>query len=398
VANRAIAVIGAYGVTALALVGTVVLLRRYASATDLRALLGFFFISSTAAGLDPATAKAAALTREGAVERPAGSYLIAGALKAIAAVPVLGLVWRFSDPHIPWGVLAWLPLICAAGFWTTDLRVLLDLNGRHGAAIGVKQGVLAGGYVLAGVLVAAGAGLAAAVAISTLARASAALAAAPLVARARQARRGAVWGETRRLLADAKWLEFAATSALAAASGSADRVIGLRLLSPAAFSAYYITYEGLSRFWVIPFLFSPIIYARSVGTDRGGRQVAQAAWLLAGVAGVGMIAVLAIVFAIFPRLDAAIVGADLRSPTLVLAAAVVISAFAQILLIQLQAAGRTRATLAIVAMMTLVSPAAFFLGANRAGAAGLMWAWLFKSSLELALLVSAGARRRPATA
>src|ERR1700744_5076390 len=92
-ANRTVAVIGAYALTAVALVATVALLRRYASPSDLRAALGFFFISSTAAGLDPATAKAAALDREGALDRPVGAYLIAGALKAAVAAPVLGLVW-----------------------------------------------------------------------------------------------------------------------------------------------------------------------------------------------------------------------------------------------------------------------------------------------------------------
>jgi hypothetical protein len=398
VANRAAAVVCAYAFTAVALVATVALLRRYASPSDLRAALGFFFFSSTAAGLDPATAKAAALEKGGALDRPAGAYLIAGAVKAVLAAPILGLVWRIADPQISWAVLAWLPLICAAGFWTTDLRVLLDLNGRHGAAIGVKQGVLSGGYVLAGIIVAAGSGLTAAVAVSTIVRAAAALGAAPLVARSRPAERGEVWREARRLLADVKWVEFAATSVLGAASGSADRVVGLRLLPAAIFGAYYLTYETLSRFWVIPFLFAPIIYARSVGIDRGGRRVAQAAWLLSALAGVGMIAALVFVFVVFPRLVPSVVGADLRAPTLALAAAVVIGAFAQIRLIELQAAGRTRVTLAVVATMTLISPVAFFLGAHAAGASGLMWAWLLKSSLELALLVAAGARRRPAAA
>lgn len=398
VANRTVAVIGAYALTAVALVATVALLRGYASPSDLRAALGFFFFSSIAAGLDPATAKAAALDRGGALDRPAGAYLIAGALKAVVAAPILGLVWRIADPRIPWTVLAWLPLICAAGFWTTDLRVLLDLNGRHGAAIGVKQGVLSGGYVLAGIIVAAGSGLTAAVAVSTIVRAAAALGAAPLVARSRPADRGEVWRETRRLLSDVKWVEFAATSVLGAVSGSADRVVGLRLLPPAIFSAYYLTYETLSRFWVIPFLFAPIIYARSVGSDRGGRRVAQAAWLLSALAGVGMIGALATIFIVFPRLIPSLVGADLRAPTLALAAGVVISAFAQIRLTELQAQGRSRATLGVVAVMTLVSPIASFLGAHFAGAGGLMWAWLVKSSLDLALLVAVGAWRRPAAA
>ena len=382
--------IGAYALTATALVATVALLRGYASPADLRAALSFFFVSSTASGLDPATSKAAALSREGALERPVGSYLLAGAMKAVCAAPLLALVWKISDPHIPWGVLAWLPLICAAGFWATDLRVLLDLNGRHGAAIGLKQGVLSGGYVLAGVIVAAGSGLAAAVAVSTIVRAAAVLGAAPLVARSRPGERGEVWRQTRRLFADVKWVEFSVASVLGMVSGSADRVVGLRLLPPTIFSAYYLTYETLSRFWVIPFLFAPIIYARSVGTDRGGGRVARAAWLLTAVAGAGMIGVLAFIFAMFPHFVPSLVGADLRGPTMALAAGVVISAFAQIRLVELQAQGRTRVTLAVIAAMTAVSPAASLLGVHYAGAAGLMWAWVVKGSLDLALLLAVG--------
>ena len=124
--------------------------------------------------------------------------------------------------------------------------------------------------------------------------------------------------------------------------------------------------------------------------------MAQAAWLITAVAGVGMVAGLAFIFAAFPRLIPSLTGADLRAPSLVLAIAVVISAFAQIRLTELQAAGRARVTLAIVGVMSVISPVAFFLGAHTAGAAGLMWAWLLKSALELALLLAVGSPRTAA--
>jgi hypothetical protein len=392
--RRAAAILGAYALSALVLLGAVVLLRRTVTPQALRAALAFFFISSTVGGLDPATARAAALQPDRALDRPAASFLLAGAIKAVAVAPLLAAVWRFSDPQIPWGAIAWLPLVCAAGFWITDLRVLFDLRGQHGAAIGLKQGVFSGAALIVGLTMAAGGGLEAAIGLSTLARLVAAVVAARMTLPSGGSPRQ-IWRETRVLLSDVRWVEFAAASLLGAAAGSADRVIGLRYLRPAAFSAYYLTYESLTRFCLIAYLLSPVIYARSVG-GRPSRALILGSWGLTAVAGLGFLAVLAGAFALLPRLIRTVVGASLPVPTLALGLAVVLTAFAQLRMAQLQAAGWSRLMLGIIVVLTIVSPALFMAGALTGGAGGLMWAWLAKAALEFALLMALGsAVRRP---
>ena len=154
---RSAVVAGVYLAAALAVLGTVIVLRGLVAPAILSRFLGFVLIASLAAGLEPGTVKAAAPRRGG---RPRGAtpaaFLAAGAVKGLAASPVLALLWWFADPTVPAATLAWTPALAVAGFCATDLRARLDLGGRYALAIGVKQGSLAGGVALAGALIALG--------------------------------------------------------------------------------------------------------------------------------------------------------------------------------------------------------------------------------------------------
>ncbi len=383
---RAALVVGAYALSGLMLLVVLFLLRRTISGAALRAALGFFFISAITAGLEPGGAKAASLQPQGAAGRPRGSYPLVAAAKALAAAPVVGLIWRFADPQTPWTALALLPMVCAAGFWVTDLRVLLDLEGRHVAAVGLKQGALAGGHALVGVVLVLGGRLDVAIGVSAVARLGVAAIAARLI---RHQGGGGAWAAARTMLGDLRWVEFAAASALGAASGSADRVLGLRYLSAGAYGAYYLTFEALSRFWLIPYLFTPILFARSV-SGLEGRRIAAGARLLTAIGGLGLLFVVWGVFIVAPGLVRYLVGAVLPLPTLALAAAVVVGSFAQLRVAQLQAAGWSRLILAVTAVTGVVSIACFLFGALKYGAPGLMCAWTVRAAFELALVSFVG--------
>ena len=151
-AVRAVVVASAYLATALAVFAVVVILRARVSPDTLRAVLGFYFISVLAAGLEPATVKASVLASGHAPGNLVG-VLAVSALKGVAVAPVLMLVWWFADPRTPIPVLLLSPLPAVAGFWATDLRVVLDLRAKHGAAVWLKQGSLAGGFALLAVMV-----------------------------------------------------------------------------------------------------------------------------------------------------------------------------------------------------------------------------------------------------
>jgi hypothetical protein len=384
--RRAGVVIGIYVLSALALLGTLLILRGAVSASALRATLAFFFVSATASGLEPGTVKAAALHPQGAFGRSSISYAAASTVKAFAISPVIGLVWRFADPATPLAELVWLPLICAVGFTITDLRVLLDLQGRHAQALALKQGVMAGGHVLTGLALILGLPLYQAIGLSTVARLAFA---ATLSVRLNGRPRANILRETGAMLADPRWVEFAATSGLGSASGSADRVFGLRYLPAGAYGAYYLTFEALSRFWLIPYLLTPVLFARRVGGQEASRLTSWA-WALTALAGAGLVAVVAVVVSAAPDFLQLAVGARLGAPTVALAVAVVLASLAQLKITELQAAGRSRLVLAVTGVIGVISAAAFFVGAFRYGAAGLMYAWVVRAAIELTVLIAVG--------
>ena len=373
-----------------AVLGAVIAVRGLVPPAVLRGFLGFVLIATLAAGLEPGTAKAAALGEAGADGAGVPAYLVVGALKGLAASPILAVLWRFSDPAVTLPTLAWTPAVAVAGFCATDLRTLFDLRGRYALAIGLKQGSLAGGVALTGGLIALGTPLAWAVGAASMAR-LALLGLRPPGTRPSGGARD-TWRQARRLLADRRWIDLAAVSVIAAASGSTDRVFGLRYLSPAAYGGYYLVYEIFSKFWLIPYVLSPILFARRASGDASDGFI-RGAWGLTAVAGGGFLAATAGLLLLAPALLARVIGAAFGWPILVFAAAVVVSSFAQLRLAELQGAGRSRQAVMATGLGALVCIPLFFVAARNFGAPGLLLAWLVKSAVDLAAL-SWGARLR----
>ena len=389
---RAAAVTAAYLAGAAAVLLTVIALRGLVPPSILRRFLGFVFIASLTAGLEPGTVKAAALGEAGVRGAGRGAYLAAGAIKGLAASPVLALLWRFADPGVSLATLAWTPALAVVGFCATDLRALVDLQGRYAVAIAVKQGGLAGGVVLAGVLIGLGIPVAGAVGVSCVARLAFLVPVADLVAgpsllapRVGPSTGRQVW----RLLSDRRWLDLAAVSAIAAASGGADRLFGLRYLTPASYGGYYLTYELLSKFWLIPYLLSPILFARRAadsGAAAGADPFVGAAWALTAFAGAAFVVVTAGIVLLAPSLLRQVIGASFGLATVGFAAAVVVNSFSQLRLADLQGARRSRRAAVATAVGAAVSIPLFFVAARTFGGGGLLLAWLVKAVLELAAL------------
>ena len=151
------AVVGAaYLLTAATTVVVIVALRGVTSEAVLRQVLGAQFIAVLAAGLEPATTRALALSAgSSSSPRRWARSSRASAIKALVVQPRCSPssgaspILRFRA-----AVLANTPLLCLAGFLVTDVRGVLDLEGRHASAIWLKQGGLAGGLAVLAVLAA----------------------------------------------------------------------------------------------------------------------------------------------------------------------------------------------------------------------------------------------------
>ena len=388
VVRRGSVVAAAYLLTSAITLTVLFVFARRGDDALLRSVLAAQFIASLAAGLEPATAKALALAgpRTVGIAASRRTILIASGLKALAAAPILALVWRLSDPAAGWPLLVCTPLVCVAGFAATDLRVLFDLEGRHAEAIWIKQGSLGGGLVILAALAATGAPMPLALGAASLARIVFVL----IVARTRVPGAASPAAITLgAMLRDPRWMSLAGASVVAAIGGSADRVFGLRYLTADAWAGYFALYEVFSKFWFIPYVVAPIVFARSAaGLDSG--LVGRLAWRLTIAAGAVFVGGVSLALTVVPSLPERLLGArlDVGLPSLAIvafAASVAIGSLAQIRIAELQGRGAAHRSLVVMATSAAITTALFFAVARSFGAAGLLYAWLAKSAIDLAL-------------
>lgn len=375
---RASATVGAYIASALVAVGAVYLAKQTLAPEPLREFLSYLVILAISAGLEPGTTKAHAVAHGAEAPFSARQTALTSLLKAIVAAAPLAVIWSLSDPTLPWPILALTPLICAVGFVVTDLRVRFDLEQRHGMAVGLKQGSTATGVLVAAVMMALGVTAFASMLVATLVRVLFILG--PL----RQPLPGEAPGmDARRLITATPWQALAGASMLAAAGGSMDRLIAVRVVNASDLSSYYLIFEILSKFWLLPYLLTPILFAQRVARQRDLR-FERIAFGLTGAAGVIFLGALGLLMVFAPSLSQGFTGRNLDVGALALAGAIVISSFTQLISTQQQAAGRGRRVILVLVISLGVGLIAFGWAAPRYGIEGLMWAWLVRMAIEFA--------------
>jgi len=385
VAARVAAVVGGYLFTMGVLVAVVMVLRHQVAPAGLAHALSFYFVATLASALEPGTAKSL-LLRCGVSREPRFAWraLIAPtAVKALIASPLLGLAWRLADPSLPVWLLGWVLPLVFSGFVVSDLRVVFDANRQHATAIWVKQGGLSFGLIaFAGILLADG-GLPMAIGLSVLLRIGWYAAALLLGWRFLAADRFGL-GELASSLREPTWMALAGVSLLAALSGSIDRLAAFRFLEPATLSAYYLIYEVLTKFWILPYLLAPIIFARRAAASGPDRLLATSLRFTALAGAVFMAAAAGLLVA--PDWVARVVGVEVGPPVLLFAFAIVLNSGVQLLNSELQARGRSAFVLwSSVAILAISAVALFSLG-SLAGMDGLFAAWLIKSTAELLIV------------
>ena len=384
-ARRGGVVGAAYLATALATVAVIVVMRHFGAIDALRQVLGVQFIATLAAGLEPATSRALAIGRRAASVESADlpPIALAGATKAMVASIALAVIWRVADPSASLTLLAFSPALCLVGFLATDLRVLLDFQGRHAQAIWLKQGSLALGLLVLAALVQVGVSFPLALAAALVVRCVLVGTALFTLARGRSGRTFQAAGD---LLRDPRWMNLAAASVLAAAGGSADRMFGLRFLTPQAWSSYYLVYEVFSKAWFVPYLLTPILFARAAGGQDGGVS-STLAWGLTLASGAGFLICVVVALTLAPDAAQRLIGGDI--PAMAVAAfalAVAVNSAVQLRVAELQGSGRIGRAFLVTALSAVSAIVLFYLAASRGyGAAGLFYAWLIKAAVELIL-------------
>lgn len=388
-AARAMVLTLSYVASTAVFVSAVIILKGELRPELLQSVLSYIFISSLSAGIEPGTAKANLLRTDaqGKVFRFAYPWLfIAGVGKAILVAPLFMAAWYLSDTGGlgTFSVMMWSPVVVAVGFMTTDLRAAFDANGRYASAIWLKQGGLSAGLISLVLTIGCGLPIQAAIAISVLIRLAWLII---FVAR------GTPYLEKIPLKSetflteglDRRWIDLALTSTLGALGGGLDRIIAFGCLGASEANVYYITYEILSKFWLIPYLFVPIVFASRVRNKRESSTVRLA---VTGITGFGIVFVgsVTLITVFSPNLIGWVNSAALSNEGVILfAGAIVLTSFSMVLNADLQGIDKTRAVTTIALFSLLISAVAFYTLTTYASLYGLYVAWLLKSSLELAM-------------
>jgi hypothetical protein len=389
----------AYAFTSLTTIGAIFLLRAQVTPTDLQFFLGLLLISGVSAGFDSGTAKAALIRQAGGGPTAwARDILALSALKgAVASVPV-GLIWGVIDPGAEIATLIWALPITVAGFISTDYRVSLDFAGRHQRALWMKQGSLALGILAAALTLLLNGSITAALVCSVLVRLVWSLAFIALATRCGVPWSPAAGGRSslthgvRALLGDPRWRSIFLISVLAAVSGNIDRFVVLRLLPSPESGDYFLWYEVITKFWLIPYVAGPILFAKRLRTGPSNALLFGSMGFTAAAGLVFLAALPAAVILAASWLPAPFNRID--GPTLLFALAIVVSALAQLMGADLQARGRQAYILFALFTVMVLTPLIFGLGATFYGVSGIYAGWLVKSGLELVLYGAPYLRRR----
>ena len=389
--GRAMALTFAYISTAAIIVGVLIYLQGILSSEILHGLLGYFFISSISAGIEPGSAKAQYLRAVTNVEvfRFEFPGLIVGAIgKAVLLSPILIAAWLLTNSGVldTLAVIMWSPAILAIGFMTTEMRFALDINGRYTSAIWLKQGSLLIG--LLGLVAGLFSGFLFQVAIAISLAMRIVWLAAFLVSGKKylvttQINRKSLFGDGM----GGHWVQLALTSVLGAVGGSMDRIVAFNYLDASEANGYYITYEILSKFWLISYLLAPVVFSKRARYKDQSMFVGFAGFVIA-VTGIIFISTVALVGTFWPQAVVYISnGFNANHGVSLFAGAIVIHGLSMVLNADLQGMGQTKAVTTITLLSMLVSAITFYSFTSIAALYGLFLAWFFKGAIELAMIL-----------
>jgi len=380
----------AYLVTAVALFVIFQWLRYQVPAAVLQDILSFFFISAVASGIEPGTAKAYLLmqnTNVGKSNIGLLSLLLVSTIKAFLASPFFAVVWFLTnsgDASNFW-YIAWTPILIIIGFITTDLRVIIDAGERYTHAVWLKQGSLSLGMLVLASAYMAGMSLDIAIGAALLSRLLW-LMAFLLMEHHHFGRTATSIIEPLVSVEQRRWLDLALTSVLAAISGSIDRILVFMYLPAAEASSFFIISELLTKFWLLPYVLGPIVFAKwATGAD--GSSFTRGAHVIIVTAGVTFVTIVAFAVYLYPHYIRIILGEAFDVYGIVLfSMAIVIVSTSQIYLAELQGRGRAKQVVNVFLFITILSVPLFYFCIQVFSLQGLYSAWVIKATIECAFL------------
>jgi len=380
-----------YLVTAATLFITFQWLRHQISANALQDILSFFFIAGLASSIEPGTVKAHLLSQSDHADKKNIELLcmlVVCTSKALLVSPFVAMVWFLTDvgeASFLW-YLAWTTPLVIIGFITTDLRVIVDAGGRYAHAVWLKQGSLSlGMFVLAVVYKLGGSSIDIAIGAALFTRALWLVIFFLLehdqFARTTHSIIGPLINADNR-----RWLDFALTSVLAALSGSIDRILAFRYLPANVASSFFVISELLTKFWLLPYVFGPIVFAKwATGAD--GSYFTRSAHFVIVALGTIYVAIVTLTVSIYPTYLYNLVGEAFNVYGIVIfSIAIVIVSTSQIFAAELQGRGCARQVVYVFLIITILSVPLFYYCIQFFSIQGVYFAWITKTMIECIFL------------
>lgn len=379
--KKSVALTLSYATTLVVVFVSIYLLRGYAADATTSAVLSFYFISALTAGIEPGQAKSEMIeNRPGNGSAVTKVTISTAVIKAALCTPLVALLWWYtSGSSIPifWNILLSF-LAASSGFVTSEYRVHIDVSGRFTKAIWLKQGSLSIAMIGAVIFSLLQMSIVTTLLLASLLRIGWLILFSKGEVSSYILPDGSDLSVIDRLRSTG-WLRLFLISLMAAMSGSIDRIVALRLLSPQDAATYILIFEFMSKIWLFPYILSPILFAQRIRTGNG-RAAWQAVYINTGLlVGGGVIMGLSAipVSSIYTYF-----GIDILV-LFTLYAAFAVCSIVQLLFADVQASGHSRAILKLSFATLVFSLPLFFFFTHTQAMLGIAVAWLVKSVFEL---------------
>jgi Na+-driven multidrug efflux pump len=166
--------------------------------------------------------------------------------------------------------------------------------------------------------------------------------------------------------------------------GSLDRFIGFKILSDLDSSNYYIIYEALTKFWIIPYLLSPIVFAKYIDNiDLLYLKLSIKIIIFFGCIYIALVIFFLLTFENF--LNFKFGSSEDKFFIIVFSFSLVICSLTMILMSYIQAIGKVRESFIIGMVTMVISGFVYYLFALHLKTNGLFLGWLVKSLIEFSL-------------
>ena len=387
-ASRFLGLISAYSATAVILVASLAYASKHLSSTTLSTFLSLVFLTSLTSGLEIGTAKHVLHSDHNLpFARSPNLSFIAEAAKigVVTSVPIaIILHLQGNIPAKPATLLLVAILVAIPGYLSTELKVFLDARGFHLRGILIKQAGLCLAFISYIICFA----FAKRVEYASLAACALRMLLILTVLST------SIDGLKIRSFADSQSffsrssslpiMKFMVASILTCLSGSIDRIIALNVLSPLSASSYFAVFEVLSKFWLLPYIISPIVYSKTATKKAISGYLRDALFLIA-ITGLLYIFLSVAASAVLRHMFLPLQRIEILSIFL-MSTAIVISSFTQIILSYVQALGRHRIVLSTIVISMVSSCILFPLCYYLFGLSGFYSAWLMKSTAEILFL------------